>query len=196
MNAQTDERTELFRQIRARHPRLREALIADARIAARHRGEPDGSGSRLGAVYQIVRLAFVSDAFLALALYRCKARLQALGVPILPRIAHRLAIAIAQVSIGDPVVVEAGVYIVHGQVVIDGITEVRAGVVIGPFVTVGLRAGNFSGPAIENGVSIGAGASVIGPVRIGAGARVGAGAVVVHDVPSGATVVGVPAHPV
>ncbi len=49
-------------------------------------------------------------------------------------------------------------------------------------------------PTIGNGVVIGAGATVLGPVAVGAGARVGAGSVVVSPVPPGATVVGVPAH--
>jgi hypothetical protein len=51
----------------------------------------------------------MSDAFLAQALYRAEARLQALGVPVLPRLAHRLAMALAQVAIGDPVVIHPGV---------------------------------------------------------------------------------------
>ena len=120
---------------------------------------------------QIVRLAWVSDAFLAQALYRVKARLQALGVPVLPRLAHRLAMALAQVSIGDPVVVQPGVYIVHGQVVIDGLVEIHSGAVIAPCVTIGLRAGDVQGAVIERDVSIGTGAKVIGAVRIGAGAH-------------------------
>ena len=47
----------------------------------------------------------------------------------------------AQVSIGDPVVAP-GVYIVHGQVVLDGLVGIGPGVVISPFVTIGLRAGD------------------------------------------------------
>ena len=53
-----------------------------------------------------------------------KAAGQRLGIPILPRLLHRIAMLSAQVSIGDPVVVEAGVYLIHGQVVIDGLTEI------------------------------------------------------------------------
>jgi serine O-acetyltransferase len=180
--------------IRARHPRLWPALKEDARVTAMHRGERHAFGSRLDTVAQIVRLAWVSDAFLAQALYRCKARWQALGVPILPRIAHRLAILIAQVSIGDPVIVEPGVYVVHGQVVVDGLVEIRSGVVISPFVTIGLRSGNVTGPTVQRDVSIGTGAKLIGPVTVGAGARIGANAVVLDDVPPGATVVGAPAR--
>ena len=82
-----------------------------------HRGERHEFRSGLDTVGQILRLAWVSDAFLAQALYRVKARLQALGVPVLPRLAHRLAMVLAQVSIGDPVVMQPGIYIVHGQVV-------------------------------------------------------------------------------
>jgi serine O-acetyltransferase len=186
------ETRELWRSIRARHPRLRQALLADARITAHHRGERQEFRSRLDAAIQILRLAWVSDAFLAHALYRLKARLQALGVPVLPRLAHRLAMAIAQVSIGDPVVMHPGVYLIHGQVVIDGLIEIHPGAVIGPFVTVGLRAGDVTGPTIERDVVIGTGAKLIGPVRVGRGARIGANAVVVDDVPEGATVVGVP----
>jgi serine O-acetyltransferase len=194
--APTDTRRQLWQAIHARHPQLRHALSADARIAARYRGERSEFRSRLDTSLQILRLAWVSDAFLAQALYRAKARLQALGVPVLPRLAHRLAIAIAQISIGDPVVVEGGVYIVPGQVVIDGLVEIRSGAVIAPFVTIGLRAGDFNGATIDHDVSIGAGAKVIGPVRIGAGSQIGANAVVVDDVPAGATVVGAPARPV
>jgi len=186
----------VWREIRSRHPSLREAIAADARITARQRGERDEFRSPLDVAAQALRLAWVSDAFAAQALYRLKARLQALGIPVLPRLAHRLAMAIAQVSIGDPVVVHPGVYFVHGQVVVDGLVEIHPGAVIGPFVTIGLRAGDVRGPTIERDVSIGTGAKVIGAVRIGAGANVGAGAVVVDDVPPGATVTGAPARPV
>ena len=41
---------------------------------------------------------------------------------------------------------------------------------------------------------IGTGAKLLGPITVGDGARIGANAVVIHDVPAGATVVGVPAR--
>ena len=49
-------------------------------------------------------------------------------------------------------------------------------------------------PTLCNGVVIGAGAKVLGPIEIGEGARVGSNSVVVKPVPAGATVVGIPAH--
>jgi len=141
-------------------------------------------------------LMWVSDAFLAQACYRAKARMQALGIPVVPRVAHRLAMMTAQVCIGDPVVVHPGVYLAHGQVVIDGFVEVHRGVVIFPWVTIGLRGGNIQGPTIGRDVHIGTGAKVIGPVTVGPRARIGANAVVVDDVADGTTVVGSPARAV
>jgi serine O-acetyltransferase len=188
-----EERRAFWRGIRAHHPRLREALVADARATALGRGERHEFRPGPDTALQVVRLLWVSDAYVGQALYRLKARLQALGVPLLPRLAHRLAIATSQVAIGDPVVVRPGLYLLHGQVVIDGLVEVGEGVTIGPWVTIGLR-GSYQGPTIGAGVSIGTGAKLIGPVRIGAGAQIGANAVVLDDVPAGATAVGAPAR--
>ena len=50
-------------------------------------------------------------------------------------------------------------------------------------------------PQLGNGVIIGAGAKLLGPIHVGDNARIGSNAVVVKDVPAGATMVGVPAHP-
>ncbi len=183
-------------QIRARHPRLRDAVLADARLTATMRFERGEFRSGADAVVQILRLMAVSDAFLAQVLYRVKARLQAIGIPVLPRLAHRLAMATAQLSIGDPVIVHPGVYVVHGQVVIDGLAEIHGGAVISPFVTIGLRSGDLQGPTIGPNVNIGTGAKLLGPIRVGAGARIGANAVVLDDVADNATVVGAPARPV
>ena len=138
-------RDEFWKALRSRHPRLREALAADARLTAHYRGERDEFRSRLDLALQCVRLAVVSDAYLGQALYRLKARLQALGVPLLPRLAHRLAMAAAQVSIGDPVVVRPGLYVLHGQIVVDGLVEIHEGVTIAPFVTIGLRPASRAG---------------------------------------------------
>jgi serine O-acetyltransferase len=51
-------------------------------------------------------------------------------------------------------------------------------------------------PTLEDGVVVGAGAKILGPITIGSGARVGANSVVVKDTPSGVTVVGIPAKTV
>ncbi|MCM8767548.1 MAG: serine O-acetyltransferase [Candidatus Omnitrophica bacterium] len=49
-------------------------------------------------------------------------------------------------------------------------------------------------PTIGNNVVIGAGAILLGPIKVGDGAKIGAGSVVIKDVPEGTTVVGVPAR--
>jgi serine O-acetyltransferase len=182
-------------EVRARHPGLRAAVVADARMTAALRFERCEFSSRLDAAVQVLRLMGVADAFAAQVCYRLKASLQRRGVPVLPRIAHRLAIVLGQVSIGDPVVVQPGVYLPHGQVVIDGFVEIGEGAVIAPFVTIGLRQGAFAGPRLEPGVHVGTGAKLLGSIRIGREAQIGAGAVVLADVPAGARVVGVPARP-
>lgn len=85
-----------------------------------------------------------------------------------------------------------GFVLIHATgVVING--QVRAGeqVYIEHQVTIGAE--RRESPLIGNRVFIGAGAKIIGSVRIGDEARIGANAVVVDDVPEGATVVGIPA---
>ena len=179
---------------RAKQPRFFVALIADAKMQAGARGERDEFRGRADAICQAVRLMWVSDAFLAQAFYRAQARLDALGVPVLPRLAHRLAMSTAQVCIGKNVVIHPGVHLGHGQVVIDGFVEIHRGTVILPFVTIGLRQGKARGPIIGRDVFIGTGARILGPVTVHRDARIGANAVVIDDVPAHATVVGVPAR--
>jgi serine O-acetyltransferase len=64
---------------------------------------------------------------------------------------------------------------------------VQSGVVIGE--------NRGESPQLGDDVFIGAGAKVLGGIKVGDGVRVGANAVVLHDVASGATVVGIPARP-
>uniref|UniRef100_UPI003F82DB86 serine O-acetyltransferase n=1 Tax=Immundisolibacter sp. TaxID=1934948 RepID=UPI003F82DB86 len=47
-------------------------------------------------------------------------------------------------------------------------------------------------PTLEDDVVVGAGAKILGPITMGKGARVGSNSVVVKDVPTGSTVVGIP----
>ena len=87
-------------------------------------------------------------------------------------------------------------FIDHGMGVVIGETaEVGDDVVLFHGSTLGgksMRHGKRH-PTLGDGVVVGAGAKVLGPVWIGPGAQIGANAVVIHDVPAGAIAVGVPA---
>ena len=61
-------------------------------------------------------------------------------------------------------------------------------------VTIGIRWDEKAAPIIGSNVRIGAGAKVLGSIRIGNDVRIGANAVVLTDIPDGATAVGVPAR--
>ncbi len=177
---------------RAMQPSFGKAVIADARITASNRGERREFVSKADAIFQVVRLAWVTDAFFAQCCYRAKVHMWTRRVPILPRILHHMAMVTGDICVGDPVVMEPGVFIPHGMVCIDGITEIAAGVIIGPYSAIGLVSGQVKGPTIGPRVLLGAGSSVLGPVVVGTGAKVGAGAVVLTDVPPRASAVGVP----
>jgi serine O-acetyltransferase len=69
-------------------------------------------------------------------------------------------------------------------------------VLLSPGVVIGGRSEKAGVPVIEDDAKIGAGAKILGPIRIGAGAKIGANAVVLHDVAPGDTVAGVPARPI
>ena len=102
--------------------------------------------------------------------------------------------ASAQVTIGDPVIVRPGIYIVHGQVVLDGLVVIGSDAVISPWVSIGLKAGNVQGPTLGRHVRVGSGGKILGPIKVGDGASIGANAVATHDVEPWSTVVGVPAY--
>ena len=88
-------------------------------------------------------------------------------------------------------------FIDHGMGVVIGETaEVGDDVVLFHGATLGGRSMRHGKrhPTLGNRVVVGAGAKILGPVRIGDGAQIGANAVVVKDVPAGAVAVGVPAE--
>jgi serine O-acetyltransferase len=90
-------------------------------------------------------------------------------------------------------------FIDHGMGTVIGETAVVGDeVVMYHGVTLGGKSSNPEKrhPTLEDGVTVGASATLIGAITIGEGATVGAGAVVVDDVPPDTTVAGVPAEPI
>lgn len=93
-------------------------------------------------------------------------------------------------TIGRRVIIEhqSGI-VVHGDAVIGDDSIIRQGVTLGNKTL----DRPFDAPVLGKRVNVGAGAKVLGAVRIGDGASIGANAVVLQDVPAGALAVGVPA---
>lgn len=142
---------------------------------------------------------FLGMPLLPVLLFRLRNHLFRGGVPVLPYLCELASNAGWHVVIGRQVEIGPGLIIPHGHVVIDGRVTIGRKCTINPWVTVGLSASrrwgfDHRGPIIGDGVFIGTGAKVLGPVTVGDGARIGANAVVLEDVPAGATVVGAPAR--
>lgn len=94
-------------------------------------------------------------------------------------------------KVGRGVVIEhQGAIVIHGDSVIGDRCVIRQGVTLGNKS----EAAPYDAPHLEAGVSVGAGAKLLGAIRIGEGASIGANAVVVKDVPAQANAVGIPAR--
>jgi serine O-acetyltransferase len=116
------------------------------------------------------------------------------------KILYKLAAKGVEVATGISIPASArigpGLYIGHfGCIILHSDVVMGEGCNIGQGVTIGTRGqGNPEVPVIGDRVYIGAGAKVLGGVRVGDGASIGANAVVVRDVPAGAVATGVPAQ--
>jgi serine O-acetyltransferase len=93
--------------------------------------------------------------------------------------------------VGRRVVIEhQGDITIHGSAIIGDDCVIRQGVTVGNR----RRTRPFDAPHLGKGVSVGAGAKILGAVKVGDHANVGANAVVFHDVEANTTVVGIPAR--
>ncbi|MGH2588719.1 MAG: serine O-acetyltransferase [Dehalococcoidia bacterium] len=137
----------------------------------------------------------VSTRLLAIWMFRAKRALQRRRVPVLPALLDRACVFFFSVHLGNYTNIGGGLYLPHGNVVVDGMVSIGRNCVIAPWVTIGTN-GSVAGPRIGDNVFIGTGAKVLGGIQIGDRARIGANAVVVNDVPADTTVVGIPARPV
>jgi len=131
-----------------------------------------------------------------LTIFRLAAWLLRHRVPWLPRVLYALNRILFAISL--PPSVKVGRDVLFGYSGLGIVVHARAvigdRVKIGQNVTIGGRSGSQAVPVIEDDVEIGAGACVLGAIRLGRGARIGANAVVLQDVPPGAVAVGVPAR--
>ena len=115
----------------------------------------------------------------------------------LARFVSFLSRAVTGIEIHPGAVIGRRFFIDHGMGVVIGETaEIGDDVTIYHGVTLGgtsWRHGKRH-PTLCDGVVVGAGAKILGPITIGAGAKVGSNAVVVKDVPAGTTAAGIPAR--
>lgn len=135
--------------------------------------------------------------FHALLFYRLGNAAWRRGWKLLGRFLSHLGRVLTGIEIHPGATIGRRFFVDHGMGVVIGETaEVGDDVTLYQGVTLGgtsLHKGKRH-PTLGDGVIVGSGAQVLGPLNVGKGARVGANAVVLKDVPEGVTVVGIPAQ--
>jgi serine O-acetyltransferase len=135
----------------------------------------------------------------ALLAHRVAHALHEAGVPLAPRSLSMLTRALTGIEIHPAASIGRGLFIDHGSGVVIGETaSIGDDVTMYQGVTLG-GTGFATGkrhPTVQDNVTIGSGAKLLGPIVIGHGAKIGANSVVITDVPPNSTVVGNPGHPV
>ena len=133
--------------------------------------------------------------FQALVLHRISHKLWNYKLPLLPRVLSQLTRNITGIEIHPGAKIGRGVFIDHGMGVVIGETsEIGDRCLLYQGVTLG-GTGKDSGkrhPTLQENVVVGAGAKVLGAIKIGSNTRIGAGSVVVKNVEKNCTVVGIP----
>lgn len=133
--------------------------------------------------------------FHAILWHRVAHRLYNARVPLLPRVISQFSRLLTGIEIHPGAKIGRRFFIDHGMGVVIGETaEIGNDCLIYQGVTLG-GTGNERGkrhPTLGDCVVVGAGAKVLGSIRIGNNVKIGAGSVVVHSVPDHSTVVGIP----
>ena len=135
--------------------------------------------------------------FHALLVHRVAHRLWGARLRWLARLVSHLGRFLTGIEIHPGASIGRRFFIDHGMGVVIGETaEVGDDCTLYHGVTLGGTSWNKGKrhPTLGNGVVLGAGAKILGPITIGDGARVGSNAVVVKSIPPGATAIGIPAH--
>jgi serine O-acetyltransferase len=131
----------------------------------------------------------------ALMFHRVAHQLHNYGLPFIPRLISHLARFLTGIEIHPGAQIGQGVFIDHGMGVVIGETTIVGNyALIYQGVTLG-GTGKETGkrhPTLGDYVVVGTGAKVLGNIQIGNNVRIGAGSVVLRNVPSDCTVVGVP----
>ena len=140
---------------------------------------------------------FLYPGFQAVLHHRLSHFLWGLGLKFIARLISLLSRIITGIEIHPGATIGRRFFIDHGMGVVIGETAtIGDDVTLYHDVTLGGTSAErgIRHPQLGNNVIVGAGAQLLGPIRVGDGARIGSNAVVVKDVAAGATMVGVPAH--
>jgi serine O-acetyltransferase len=147
------------------------------------------------AAKSVVEIVLCYPGFHAILLHRLAHKLCGWRIPLVPRVISQISRFFTGIEIHPGAQIGRRFFIDHGMgVVIGETTEIGDDVLLYQGVTLG-GTGNEKGkrhPTLGNGVVIGAGAKVLGSIRVGDNVKIGAGSVVVHPVPDNSTVVGIP----
>ncbi len=142
-----------------------------------------------------IEVALTYTSFHAILLYRIAHRLLELHIPLLPRLISTLGRFLSGVEIHPAATIGPRFVIDHGTgVVIGETTEIGDNCLLFQGVTLG-GTGKERGkrhPTLGDHVVVGAGAKILGSMRIGHDTKIGSNAVVLTPVPDHSTVVGVP----
>ena len=153
----------------------------------------DGAPSQLHlGVRDVIRLLWRHPQLWANAIYRASCWCHRRRIRGVTTLLERLNMVLFGLEIGPSVEIGPGLYVAHTYGTVLIAERIGANATFIHAVTVGMR-NEWEFPVIGDGVFVGAGARILGAVRLGDGCTVGANAVVIHDVPAGATAVGVPA---
>jgi len=162
-------------------------------VAAAHARDPAARGA--GSVEVLSTWPGVQ----ALLAHRVAHGLHGIGVPLVPRSISTLSRTLTGIEIHPAAQIGDGFFVDHGAGVVIGETaQIGDDVTLFQGVTLG-GTGFATGkrhPTLQDNVTVGAGAKLLGAITVGHGAKVGANSVVIHDVPPNTTVVGNPGHPV
>ncbi|MBY0578673.1 MAG: serine O-acetyltransferase [Burkholderiales bacterium] len=135
--------------------------------------------------------------FHAALIHKLSHRLWHAGFKWLARFISHIGRWLTGIEIHPGATIGRRVFIDHGMGVVIGETaEIGDDSTLYHGVTLGGTSwsGGKRHPTLGKGVVVGAGAKILGPIKIGDGAKIGSNAVVVKDVPDGATAVGIPAR--